>query len=450
MTTESNETSLYSIEAEMATVGSIMIDALMIDELGFLQPADFRDSRHQAIFQTMRQVWTAGEPIDIVSVGDVLPEHRLYLLDLVTATPTHVNAVHYGRRVQRYSIVRSYVAMAQQLVEKAYGGETPDTIYAWLNEALRQMRNLPGGSRAWLDWEDSFELYAQILLERQQAATVETNKWTWPWRTWNTFIDPPEAGMLAVVSAGDGQGKTIYAECIAEHWARQGRHVVFVHFELNRKIMLDRRMCRHANLERRILLNPLARVHQDAIDCANERLQTWTGNIDYLHCPGWTVEQVCSELRLRIADHRCDAFVVDYLEKARPSQKQVKIFGNNRYAHEADNIEQLKDLSEETETRSVILEQFSKAGKQTSFESLDRTGIRGAGEKTERANIVVLLLRDKVENGEFGPRGETIVEPGGYSREVKVRIDKNTMGKTGDFCQYLKAETFNVFDQEVA
>ncbi len=451
MTTNTNtETPLCNLPAEMAVLGSVMIDPSIIDELAFLQAADFWDSRHQALFGAMRAVWSDGEPIDIVSVGDKVPELRLYTLDLVSATPTSSNGVYYGRQVQRYAMVRNYVAMAQQLVSKAYGGESPDAIYMWLVEALRQMRNMPGGNRAWLEWEQSFALYQEILRERQSGAAAAANDWTWPWSTWNRLIDPPEPGMLAVVSAGDGQGKTVYAECIAEHWARHGKHVVFVHFELNRKIMLDRRMCRHSNLERRVLLSPLDGKLQAVVDRANERLAKWSGNIDYLHCPGWTMEQVCAELRMRINDGRCDAFVIDYLEKARPSQKQVKTFGNNRYAHEADNIEQLKDLSEETETRSVILEQFSKAGKQTSFEGLDRTGIRGAGEKTERANIVILLLREKVDDGEYGPHGETIVEPGGYSREVKVRIDKNTMGKTGDFDQYLKAETFNVFDQEMS
>ncbi len=447
-TTEANV--LCNIQAEMAALGSVMIEPSLIDEMAFLQPADFWDGRHQAIFTAMRGVWSDGEPIDIVSVGDRQPTLRLYLLDMVSATPTSVNGVYYARQVQRYATVRNYVAMAQQLVKKAYDGDTPDAIYTWLVDALRQMRNLPGGARAWLDWEQSFTLYEQILRDREQGQASAINDWSWPWPTWNRFIDPPEPGMLAVVSAGDGQGKTIYAECVAEHWARQGKHVVFAHFELNRKIMLDRRMSRHSNLERRILLSPLNDAQRHAIACANERLTAWSGNIDYLHCPGWTMEQVCAELRMRISDHRCDAFVIDYLEKARPSQKQVKTFGNNRFAHEADNIEQLKDLSEETETRSVILEQFSKAGKQSSFESLDRTGIRGAGEKTERANIVILLMREKVDDGEFGQHGETIVEPGGYSREVKVRIDKNTMGKTGDFEQYLKAETFNVFDQEIS
>ena len=48
--------------------------------------------------------------------------------------------------------------------------------------------------------------------------------------------------------------------------------------------------------------------------------------------------------------------------------------------------------------------------------------------------MVVLLQREK--------------EDGGYSPTVNVRIDKNTLGATGSFIQWMKPEVFSVFDVE--
>jgi hypothetical protein len=81
-----------------------------------------------------------------------------------------------------------------------------------------------------------------------------------------------------------------------------------------------------------------------------------------------------------------------------------------------------------------MLAQMSKAGKSSSFSALDRTDMRGAGEKTEKANIVVLLHRDKTDDG--------------YSNTVNVKVDKNTVGGLGAFQQYMEPEYFRVADLE--
>jgi hypothetical protein len=55
--------------------------------------------------------------------------------------------------------------------------------------------------------------------------------------------------------------------------------------------------------------------------------------------------------------------------------------------------------------------------------------IRGAGEKTEKANVVILLQPDR--------SAENI---------INVRVDKNTLGPTGTFQQYFNAPIFSVGD----
>jgi len=77
---------------------------------------------------------------------------------------------------------------------------------------------------------------------------------------------------------------------------------------------------------------------------------------------------------------------------------------------------------------------MSKVGKKQNAGEMDRTGMRGAGEKSEKANVVVLLARKRTEDG--------------YSPSVDVRVDKNTVGRTGDFQQYMEGEYFRVADIE--
>jgi hypothetical protein len=207
-------------------------------------------------------------------------------------------------------------------------------------------------------------------------------------------------------------------------------NVVFVHFELNRSLMLDRRMVRQSGISRRDLktgaLNPFQEQERQR---ANERLRSFAGSITYVHTPGWTMERAMGEVGALRAEEICDVFIIDYLEKAAPSTRQLKAFGSNNFAREADTVEVVKRTAETIDRPAILLAQLSKAGKTQTFDALDRTAIRGAGEKTERANIVILLHRENTT-----------------SEIVNVRIDKNTMGACGSFQQFMNGSRFILTD----
>ena len=332
-----------------------------------------------------------------------------------------------------------YMALAQELMRRCYAEEDAEMLRQWLGDQLARMG--AADESAVMTWPESFDIYDAILARREQEAQLPTDQrktLDWGWASWDRLIDPLEPGMLAVVSAGDGMGKTIYAECLAEHWARKKNHVVFVHYELNRALMLDRRTARHTGIPRRVLKSgQMTQEQRQKVAQIRPRLLAWDGYITYLHTPGWTMEKTVQELRRLKAQGDCDVVVLDYLEKTAASRRQLQMFGTNPFQREADNVEQLKNFAESTETPALMLAQMSKAGKSTNFNNLDRTDMRGAGEKSEKANIVVLLHRDK----ESGDTGE-------YSPLVNVRVDKNTVGATGNFTQFMHPELFSVHDVE--
>lgn len=326
-----------------------------------------------------------------------------------------------------------YEILAKELLRRCMAEDDPVEIHRWLVDTL----NRPGGDEsAIMTWAESFDLVEQMVAQYEQLAQIPEaarKVLSWPWTSWSRLIDPLEAGMLGVITAPDGAGKTIYGESLAEHWAMHKNRVVFIHYELNRKLMMLRRTARHTSIPtRRIKSGELSAVEKRTIAEMRPRLLAWDGYITYLHTPGWTMERTITELRRLHADGQGDVVVLDYLEKSAASQRQMRLFGNNLFAREADDVEQLKIFSETTDVPVIMIAQMSKAGKQAGFDKIDRTGMRGAGEKSERANLVVLLKRERV--------GE------GYSNEVEVLVDKNTMGALGAFKQIMQPEYFRVGD----
>lgn len=328
----------------------------------------------------------------------------------------------------------SYEALAKETLRRCMAEEEPADIHKWLGETLARIGG--GDDRAVMTWPESFDLVDRMIEHYEVLANTpadERKTLSWPWQSWNNLIDPLEGGMLGTITAPDGQGKTIYAESLAEHWAAHKNRVVFVHYELNRKLMMLRRIARHTGISvRQVKSGAMTAGEKRLVADMRPRLMGWDGYITYLHTPGWSMERTTAELRRLHAEGECDVVVLDYLEKAAASKRQLQMFGTNIYQREADNVEQLKTFSETVEIPTIMVAQMSKAGKGETFSQVDRSGMRGAGEKSDKSNLVVLLKRERM--------GE------GYSNEVQVLVDKNTMGATGTFTQIMQPEYFRVGD----
>lgn len=329
----------------------------------------------------------------------------------------------------------SYEALAKETLRRCMADEDPADIHKWLGDTLAR---IGGGAddSAVMTWPESFDLVDRMIEQYEQIANTppaERKVLTWPWQSWNNLIDPLEGGMLGTITAPDGQGKTVYAESISEHWAAHKNRVVFVHYELNARLMMLRRIARHTGIMvRQVKSGAMTANEKRLVADMRPRLMGWDGYITYLHTPGWSMERTTAELRRLHAEGECDVVMLDYLEKAAASRRQLQMFGTNTYQREADNVEQLKTFSETMEIPTIMVAQMSKAGKGESFGTVDRSGMRGAGEKSDKSNLVVLLKRERV--------GE------GYSNEVQVLVDKNTMGATGTFTQVMQPEYFRVGD----
>jgi len=330
--------------------------------------------------------------------------------------------------------IAQYEALGKEILRRCLADEDPADIHKWLVDTLSRIGG--GDEGAIMTWPQSFDLVDEMLAHYEKLANTppeERKSLLWPWQSWNNLIDPLEEGMLGVITAPDGQGKTIYAESLSEYWAAHKNRVVFVHYELNRKLMMLRRTARHTNLTTRQLKSGrLSQAEKDLVARIRPRLLAWDGYITYLHTPGWSMERTVAELRRLHSEGECDVVVLDYLEKAAASRRQLQMFGSNVYQREADNVEQLKNFAEITEVPVIMVAQMTKEAKGQVFSRVDRTGMRGAGEKSDKANLVVLIKRERTEDG--------------YSNEVDVLIDKNTMGATGTLKQIMQPEYFRVGD----
>ena len=116
-------------EAEQAVIGSMLTDRdAVISAIEVLKPDDFYREDNKTIYQAIMNIYSKGEPIDIITTKEELTSlGKLeavggleYLALLPEKVPTTANVEKYVKIVEEKSLLRNLIKMANELIEIGY------------------------------------------------------------------------------------------------------------------------------------------------------------------------------------------------------------------------------------------------------------------------------------------------------------------------------------------
>jgi len=444
---------MYDLKAEQATLGSLMLDPDMTPAIAEkLAPEDFGVARASELYRVMLSLFDQQMPYDTWLLLDEAKKQGLdldasFIIECLNTSNSAYYAEHYAATVKRWSDKRQQLAIANEFSQRVYSGEDPEATAAWLQSVSK------GGQQkddSQMSLAESL-VRADVLIEgwENPENLAELERWSWAWGTWNTKILPPPKGIITLISAAEGTGKTIAGEVQAEDWAKKGNNIVFFHFELNRDVMVTRRLSRLSGISyRKLVTNNLSPAERKLRDAVKAEIQSWPGNIEYVACAGWDIDRVVYKLRALQAQGLADAFVLDYFQKLQISPRQARL-RMDEVRFQRDSIEQLAIWTNEEDAggRGVVLSQLNKGGKQKSFESVSGVDLMGTAALGEKANVSAIIHKEVLMGGKLGAQGRVLVEPGGLDTKASVKLVKNTLGPTGAWEQYTNG-CFNLSDDE--
>jgi replicative DNA helicase len=419
-----------------------------------LAPDDFHDPRHRLLFEAIANLLHGVEPIDnaaIVAecrrVADVRGEKVRVDADyLQSATGDPRRAAMYAHTVRRLAWLRRAADFAHWMIGELQTRPDPDDLFAASQERWQTLRPATKDTRFLYGW-DTVGVHRDVIRKRiaEHEAGVVT-AFRWPWASWNRDVKPLRPGFVGVIAAPDGMGKTTYLEMVAEQWAHDGLHVVYVHLEDDPEYKLDRRLARHARIEiDKIERGELTPPERQQVADAQSRLDDWAGTLHYYHAAGETMTGIVRELETRVAEGVCQAVIFDYLDKVQPTRGQIKAYGENAWERQANDMELLKSFAERSRLPVLTATQGNKSMQTPGVQT--RKAIQGSGQKAQKAQLVIILTRDLIGDGGLtDASGKQIARPGEYSPVVHVRIDKQNRGQTGQFDQAIVGRFFTVRD----
>lgn len=315
-----------SLEAEMSLLGSLLIDKDAILKIAdIVTPDDFYKSGHGKIYETIVELFSRSEPIDLLTLSNRLNEKGLlesiggksYLVSLTDNVPTASNVLHYAQIVHRKATRRRLVAAAHEI--SRLGFEEEGEIDEVLDEA---QRHLFGVSQNY--FKQTFTPIRGVLAEAfDRIDELHKNKGQLRglasgFKGLDDLLAGFQKSDLIVLAARPSVGKTSLALDFVRHvGARLKIPVGLFSLEMSKEQLVDRLLCAEASVDLwRLRSGRLSDRPEDSdfplIGHAIGSLSEAPIFID--DSPSINVLQLRTKARRLQAEHGLGLIVIDYLQ----------------------------------------------------------------------------------------------------------------------------------------
>ena len=387
----------FSIEAEQAVLGSVLIDPEVLSTvLTLVRSEYFYLPQHRAIFVVFVSLDTLGSKIDALIVLERLKENgsfddaagKNYLVQLAQAVPSTANIENYCKIVKDKFYLRTLISVSRDTIEDATSGSLEaDKILDAAEQRIYDIRKgkTSGGFQRLSD-VISNEVYP--TLHNITSENAEEYKGI---PTGFSKLDEMISGLnrsdLILIGARPAMGKTSFALNIARNVAMRGKRTVFFSLEMSNEQLASR------------VLSTEARVESNKLRSGNISQEEWmriaeatallsSCELYFDDTSTITVPEMKAKIRRM---KNVDCIIVDYLGLMQSAKKS-----ENRVQEVTEITRSLKLLAKDLKIPVVVCCQLSrgpeKNGKASNRPSL--SDLRDSGSIEQDADIVLMLYRE--------------------------------------------------------
>jgi replicative DNA helicase len=230
----------HSVEAEQATLGSIIINPEAISLIAWLKPEHFYVIRNQWVWEAMLALLSRNVPVDIVTLNEQLNRmDRLeeigmtYTTMLINQSPTSYNVEHYARIVVDHAQRRNDIQIANAIAQGAYG-DGVDRAHI-IDLLTKNSGNYAGAQPV----KNLLTAFYDDIVERSKSP-----KDVWGISTGIAALDRATGGMqkqqTTMLAGAPGVGKTTLLLQLMLEAAKQGWKVGIYELEMDTPRLLAR------------------------------------------------------------------------------------------------------------------------------------------------------------------------------------------------------------------
>lgn len=388
---------IYNQDAEQSVLGALLIDNDAYDRLGDLRADHFYRADHQQIFTTICKTIEAGNPVDVITLSDKMPESipLTYLHELASNTPSSANIGRYAEMVRAAAQRRALGVMAAEITESAQLPGDPAQIIDKAQstlEAIAEQRTKSEPIKA----KDDMLRYIEELQRRADGEGVKAIP--------TGFADLDKKmmggirrGELWIVAARPKMGKSAFAFNLALN-AADDYSVLVLSMEMPRDQIHDRNVAALGHIPLPHVIDP-----RKMEDDEWPRLTSAVGRIEQMNLfiddqGALRLMDVRMKARQVKRRHGLDLLVIDYLQLMDGE-------GDNRNAQIEQITRGLKAMAKEMEIGIVLLSQLNRGLEQRPNKRPMPSDLRDSGAIEQDCDGALFLYRDEAYNENSPDKG---------------------------------------------
>ena len=413
----------HSEEAELAVLGSMLSSKDAVSKsIQWLTPDVFYKDAHGKIFSAMELLFDKGEPVDTVSVIDLLKKNKelesvggtYFVTGLVESVPTAAHVERYSKIVMEKALLRRLITLSHSISKEAYDdsqdvADILDTVEQSIF-SITQNRLKGGFTQINNIVVDALEKLELIRASGGSVIGVASGL-----LDLDDITSGFQDGDLIIIAGRPGMGKTALALSMIRNAALEADVGVG---------MFSLEMANHQLAMR--LLCAEARVDSHFVRTGKLPAKLWknlglsAGDLEkapiYLDdSPALSVLELRAKARRLKAEHNIGMIVVDYLQLMQgprgveSRQQEISVISRS-----------LKALAKELSIPVVALSQLSRAVEQRVDHKPQLSDLRESGAIEQDADVVIFLYRPWVYSQEDEDEGK-----------AEIIVAKQRNGPTG-------------------
>jgi replicative DNA helicase len=401
----------------------VLFDTHALDRvIEVLSVDDFYRASHRKIFRAMLALSEKGEPIDLITLSDLLKSRgelqdiggATYLAELADKVPSAANISHYARIVREKAVLRSLINVCNEITSRCYNGQ--EDIEPFLDEAERlifdvsEKRVRPSFFKMGDLIMDTIKTVERLFERKELVTGVPTG-----------FLDLDRltAGLqpsdLIIVAARPSMGKTAMVLNIAQYVALHANTAVAIFsLEMSKEQLVLRMLCSEARVDNaKVRTGYLGERDFPRLAMAAGRLAEAPIYID--DTPAQNVLELRAKARRLKREANIGLVIIDYLQLMRGLTAQ-----ENRTQELSEISRSLKSLAKELNIPVIALSQLNRQVEQRADRRPMMADIRESGAIEQDADVIMFIYRDEVYKPDSQDEGV-----------AEVIIGKQRNGPTG-------------------
>lgn len=397
-----------NLEAEQAVLGALMLDPQTASiVLEILNPEDFYRDNHKHIYLVIRDLLERGDPVDLVTVTEVLRQHgRLESIggigtisQIAASVPSAANVEYYARIVAEKSLLRQLIKMAGYIEGKGY--EPGEEAYDLLEEAekliieISQRRTKEGFIPIRNILLKTFDKIEYLYSSKGGLTGIPSY-----FRDLDRITSGWQPSDLIIIAARPSMGKTALALNMAQNAAvKAGVSVGLFSLEMSKEQLVQRMLCSEAMVDQqRVRTGELLDSDWPKLTKAVGPLSEAPIFID--DTVGISLAELRSKARRLKMEHNLGLIIIDYLQLMTIG-KRVE----SRQQEVAQISRGLKGVARELGVPVIALSQLNRGVEQRQDKKPIMSDLLESGAIEADADVISFIYRDEYYNPESDKKG---------------------------------------------